>query len=517
MTPVNGGAEKMMMKQKKKQAKKRGLALLLVAALWLSGFGPATVVAYGAETASAPEEVVQNADTSLVVKKPETVNIATADSKAAVEITASAAPSVELYRATALKGKYKKIKILSCTTGKALYWDKTVTTGKRYYYKCRAVKTDAAKTVKSAFTDPIRVQVSKTSIGKKAYAAAQKALAEKKATDGVPQSIYKVAEAKTTNFRQAVVTLLAKADGEWKRAICVYDLLDDTIAFVEKDTFAYRKNDKATWKEAYAQATAKFYDVAENLRYIEGPTKKNSVINDILYCFLRGRYNLHFQYKTQSGAEKGEELIYRHFRDVCASYPDLAGFYANGNLETNIYRTKGKWYLDIDITGAALDCDALFLRQQQALTVCLSIYNGLRQQGKIRAGMSEKQIAEVYMQYLQSLNISTSGLPLLSRYMGQFMRYDSVYGCLILGRSDCVGRAATFNLLMHVEDISGQGISGRFINSYVGHELNRVVLDGQEYFCDWGNQIPLCSEAELTKVFLFNKTPLTWARSRAAA
>ncbi|MBR2851613.1 MAG: hypothetical protein IKB91_04380, partial [Anaerotignum sp.] len=93
------------------------------------------------------------------------------------------------------------------------------------------------------------------------------------------------------------------------------------------------------------------------------------------------------------------------------------------------------------------------------------------------------------------------------------VEFDSVYACLVNKKADCVGRAAAFNLFMHLEGISAQGVTGHMKGAaaYDGHILSRVVLDGEEYFCDWGNGYPL--DKDITDWFTFDAIPLAAARA----
>ena len=84
---------------------------------------------------------------------------------------------------------------------------------------------------------------------------------------------------------------------------------------------------------------------------------------------------------------------------------------------------------------------------------------------------------------------------------GKSVEFDSAYACLVNKKAACVGRAAAFNLLMHLEGISAQGVGGRIKGTNSGHVLNRVILDGETYYCDWGNGKPLAKNIDSWFIF----------------
>lgn len=93
--------------------------------------------------------------------------------------------------------------------------------------------------------------------------------------------------------------------------------------------------------------------------------------------------------------------------------------------------------------------------------------------------------------------------------------YDSAYAALIDRKADCVGKAAAFNLLLNTEGIAAKGVTGSFHGTESGHTLSRVVLDGEEYFSDWGNHRQLGTQEtyETTHGFWFEPKSLEIARA----
>ncbi|MBE5861092.1 MAG: hypothetical protein E7301_13365 [Butyrivibrio sp.] len=67
-------------------------------------------------------------------------------------------------------------------------------------------------------------------------------------------------------------------------------------------------------------------------------------------------------------------------------------------------------------------------------------------------------------------------------YENEFSTFENAYGGLILGKTQCVGYAASFDAVMKKLGISCLQISGRA--SLSGHQRNMVQLDGQWYEVD---------------------------------
>lgn len=264
---------------------------------------------------------------------------------------------------------------------------------------------------------------------------------------------------------------------------------------------------------AVYQAQAVYFGLPEGIRWRSAPVSQADYENNILYSFLLGHYRLDLRFPSQeAGREFARQLIAEngYLQRLTASYPELMGAYCNGQIRVDIVNGVDS----ISVVDAALTDAELFDRQQQALREAQRISAVLHQNGVLDDSSSQYEIAQTYYDFLRSLNVSVSGLSESASDRGRYMLYDSAYACLLLRRADCVGRAAAFDLLLHIEGIPAQSVFG-FIDGYTsGHVLNRVLLDGQEYFCDWGNGRPLCSYDEMARSFRFDAASLAMARSR---
>ena len=158
-----------------------------------------------------------------------------------------------------------------------------------------------------------------------------------------------------------------------------------------------------------------------------------------------------------------------------------------------------------------MNTETIYTQQQAVLNEALRVKAMLWEKGKIKAGMSQLQIAKVYESYLFGLNV----VPGIQKSDPTCWEYDSAYAALINRKADCVGRAAAFNLLLNAEGIAAKGVAGSFHGTNSGHVLSRVVLDGREYFSDWGNrrQIGTKETYETTHGFWFDPESLEAARA----
>ena len=254
-----------------------------------------------------------------------------------------------------------------------------------------------------------------------------------------------------------------------------------------------------------------------DIQWIEHPETNEDIENNILFSFLNGQY--HFQFDNLT-PEQGDWLFQQirnvwYISQLACSYPELAGALANVSTGCgNWIRSDGYLFTDSKLLEKVGITDELLYQQQlEALDTALAISKQLHKDGTLHDGMSQMEIAWVYYDYLRDLGVRV-GDGKDAVQTGKTALFDSAWACLVNKTADCVGRAAGFNLLMHIEGISAQGVRGSFRNTDSGHVLSRVILDGQEYFCDWGNDKGILEQAEFEKYrkFDFDLDSLTYAR-----
>ena len=269
---------------------------------------------------------------------------------------------------------------------------------------------------------------------------------------------------------------------------------------------------------------AEYWGLPSNIAWIENPENDAQVENNILFCFLNGEYAFRMENLKSEQSKRLQNQIcpesgLSYIKKLACSYPELAGALANvwegcGRGQNS---NNDKYFLFIDFPiwdGTNITTELLYQQQLEALDAALAISKELHENGTIRDGMTQKEIAWAYYKYLRSLHVKVGeGEEAVST--GKTALYDSAWACLVSKKADCVGRAAGFNLLMHIEGISAQGVRGSFQGTNSGHVLSRVILDGEEYFCDWGNDKGIWPEAEFAEKFnfAFDADSLAYARA----
>lgn len=259
--------------------------------------------------------------------------------------------------------------------------------------------------------------------------------------------------------------------------------------------------------------TASYFGLPADIRWIANPETMEDMDNNILYSFLFGNYSLNFKQFAPYLAS-GHNLkdirraVANSIKRLSQNYPELVGVFRNTLIGCGI---TADGVLFIDFPESTLNTETIYTQQQAVLNEALRVKAMLWEKGKIKAGMSQLQIAKVYESYLFGLNV----VPGIQKSDPTCWEYDSAYAALINRKADCVGRAAAFNLLLNAEGIAAKGVAGSFHGTNSGHVLSRVVLDGKEYFSDWGNrrQIGTKETYETTHGFWFDPESLEAARA----
>ena len=254
-------------------------------------------------------------------------------------------------------------------------------------------------------------------------------------------------------------------------------------------------------------ATAPYWGLPADIKWIAAPTTDDDMQNNVLYSFLMGNYSLINPYDPDMAEWINNDRMNRNdfSKRLTTTYPELAGAYCNYYWR----RQAGKlpngstvFFVAYDRNDKAptLSVEQVYAQQKKALEAAQAIKNTLHQKGTVKDGMSQKQIAQAYYDYLRSFGVKVGG-GAAEADQGKSVEFDSAYACLVNKKAACVGRAAAFNLLMHLEGISAQGVGGSIKGTNSGHVLNRVILDGETYYCDWGNNHPLAQNIDSWFIF----------------
>ena len=168
------------------------------------------------------------------------------------------------------------------------------------------------------------------------------------------------------------------------------------------------------------------------------------------------------------------------------------GSHVNGNLEL----LMGSSFYWFGIRNAALSNAEIYQQQQEALAKALEISKSLHDSGKITDTMSQKEIVQVYYDYMRSYGVKPfNGYAVMTSggNNGIIMQYDTAYSALIRKEAICSGRAAAFALLMHIEGIpcATLGCHVKGAPKDDGHGITYLAIDGEGYVVDFGNKKPL--------------------------
>ena len=279
-------------------------------------------------------------------------------------------------------------------------------------------------------------------------------------------------------------------DFKWDKAWELADQIGLTDGRYNKNTKKFLRGDVAiislqAYKMMEILETAPYWGLPEDIKFIANPKTDDELKNNIRYSFLFGNYSLNYTNLARNNMSDDPYWIAQNYiREGADIYTALMGPFNNAREITG-YNTNGKTFLKY--YNISLTPEQIYEQQLIALDAAIEIKNSLHEQGKIKDNMTEKEIAEVYYNYLDRLDVKSSNIN--AKNPGpRTVEYDSIYACLINKRADCVGKAATFNMFMHLEGISAYGATGHVKGSasYDGHILSLIILDGEEYFCDWG-------------------------------
>lgn len=304
-------------------------------------------------------------------------------------------------------------------------------------------------------------------------------------------------------------------DFKWDKAWELSDQIGLTDGRYDEKTTKFLRGDVAiislqAYKIMEILKTAPDWGLHADIKFIAEPKTIADLDNNILYCYLMGNYSLEFinyaelLHITDNLTRTAAERIYA----LSDTYTALMGPYNNAGIHS--FGNNG--CLTIAFPEASLNTHTIYRQQVTALKTAKDIKASLYAEGKITSDMSEKEIAQVYCDYLTKLGVKPGEIDAADPG-GKTVEFDSVYAALVNKKADCVGRAAAFNLFMHLEGISAQGVTGHMKGApaYDGHILSRVVLDGEEYFCDWGNDYGL--SRDITGWFTFDADSLAAARA----
>ena len=257
----------------------------------------------------------------------------------------------------------------------------------------------------------------------------------------------------------------------------------------------------------------------EGKDWVENPQTNRDYLNNFLLSFCAGEW----EYLTDSEMVEPSSVIWaQDLKPICILYNALLGAFSNQN-EFYVAFIGDRFYIVTSGIEPYFSKGQLMEQQKEAVQKAISIREELITSGKLNVSMSEKECCDAYYSYLSSQYIQSSSTKGIDHqaldpvYRTVFMRYDSAYACLVNKVADCVGISAGLTLLMNLEKISAFGVSGKMIGAPSNHVLTYLVLDGEEYFSDFANNIAtghIDSDAIVNR-FVVDKSYLDDARKEA--
>lgn len=272
-------------------------------------------------------------------------------------------------------------------------------------------------------------------------------------------------------------------------------------------------HDKSLIKEAY------IFGLSNNIKFKYGATGFDAMLNNIQYAFLIGDYELGFAYPSKAKAEAALDTVYEILQrqEYDCIFADLFCAYNNGDMESTITYENGFYCIYISIKDARITDEQIFINQKKAVEKIKAIAQEMRESGKIRDDMSQKEIAQVYYEYVSSAELGHLDFPEDSNDRGICMTEDTPYAFLYEKLASCLGHTSTYNQFLHYEGIPAYGAANWMghVEGENGHIISYIICDGQEYFTDTTNYIPLTDQEGIEKHLIFRDGALEKARKVA--
>lgn len=239
-------------------------------------------------------------------------------------------------------------------------------------------------------------------------------------------------------------------------------------------------------QDEFTHLYAPYFGLASDIKPVSNPKTEDEFANNILYNWLIGNYSFSLSSSYFSSKEIRNLLTDNRgtsfFLSILQrSYCDLCDYYS-GNIQMKV-DTSDENTFKLEIVNQLYSESKNFIMILQGVDYALGYKRYMHETDKITEDMTETEIAKAYYTELyKNPGKRQSSLP-KERNIEQL----SVYSCLHLPNcyapgynSSCVGRAATYNMLMHLEGITSQTVH------VPTHVVNRIIADGQEYVVDWG-------------------------------
>ena len=267
-------------------------------------------------------------------------------------------------------------------------------------------------------------------------------------------------------------------------------------------------------KSAYDAAVKAVPDYADFMKvfnmqdvtWTNYPKTDQQYFDNFRYCFIRGAWSFTDKLpdNMQWELKRNGKRAYSAFEYFAEKYESLLIEIKFGGI---LYCQNGKFYFYHDDFVPPYSPADVASHTFEAYNRVKSLAEELRASGKIVPGMTEKQIAEVYVDYLQGLDMKVAGDD--ASDMNR-----SIYAVLVKHIGICASCADTFSVMMNNEEIKNYTVEGTAGND--GHGVTYIILDNKEYYCDWWNHrgIYAIAVAAEREGFLVNRDDLVFVREK---
>ncbi len=223
----------------------------------------------------------------------------------------------------------------------------------------------------------------------------------------------------------------------------------------------------------YRSTMLRIYGLPADAKLIENPKDKASYVMNFAYNMAIGHYD---DWIPGDMRDTGMyfAIVMGDFQEF---FPELFGglvWYGGQGDYMQIAQYEGtyRFFLEKGSLKSVWD------QSNEAIKVARKIQSELHASGAIRDGMTKREIEYEYFKYMREKYV-----PEIEYVMENVNSGSTAYACLVEKKCNSIGRAAAWNILMHLEGIPSMGIG---LNDHSHASLMRI--DGVNWICDFGDK-----------------------------
>ncbi len=261
-------------------------------------------------------------------------------------------------------------------------------------------------------------------------------------------------------------------DFQWDKAWELSDKLGITNKqYNSGNNTKFTRGDAAIVSLATYRATMlRIYGLPADMRLVENPDNPEAYIMNFVYNMAIGHYD---DWIPGDMRETGF-LFGINAWELRAVFPELFGglaFRWNG-LGLARYEDSYRFFLEKSSLKSVWD------QNNEAIKAARKIQSELHSSGAIHDGMTQQEIANTYFKYMREKYVPDIEYVKEAEEIGA-----TAYACLVEKKCNSVGRAAAFNILMHLE-----GITSICVPMVDRSHANLMFLDGEVRIADFGDK-----------------------------